>query len=112
MSLDFDYFYDWTYKYLNINLNAYKETQLQRRIGTIMKNSGVDNLRDYSKLISSDEKVKRDFLNYITINVTEFFRNKEIFDEFEDIIKGILVPRFGTLNMETHCLQVILLHLQ
>lgn len=99
MSLDFDYFYDWTYKYLNINLNAYKETQLQRRIGTIMKNSGVDNLRDYSKLISSDEKVKRDFLNYITINVTEFFRNKEIFDEFEDIIKGILVPRFGTLNI-------------
>jgi len=99
MSLDFDYFYDWAFKNLNINLDAYKETQLQRRIGTIMKSSGADNLRDYSVLINKDEKIKRDFLNYITINVTEFFRNKEIFDEFESIIKEILVPRFGTLNI-------------
>jgi chemotaxis protein methyltransferase CheR len=99
MSLDFDYFYDWAYKNLNINLDAYKETQLQRRIGTVMKSSGATNLREYAKLISSDEKVKRDFLDYITINVTEFFRNKEIFEEFEKIMVEILEPRFKSINI-------------
>lgn len=99
MSLDFDFFYDWAYKNLNLNLDAYKETQLQRRIGTVMKNAGATDLREYAKLISVDEKVKRDFLNYITINVTEFFRNKEIFEEFENVMKDILEPRFKSINI-------------
>ena len=99
MSLDFDFFYNWAYRNLNLNLDAYKETQLQRRIGTVMKNAGATDLQEYAKLISKDEKVKRDFLNYITINVTEFFRNKEIFDEFENVLKEILVPRFKSINI-------------
>ncbi|WFA07935.1 protein-glutamate O-methyltransferase CheR [Tissierella sp. Yu-01] len=99
MSLDFDFFYNWAYRNLNLNLDAYKETQLQRRIGTVMKNAGATDLQEYAKLISNDEKIKRDFLNYITINVTEFFRNKEIFEEFENVLKEILVPRFKTINI-------------
>lgn len=99
MSLDFDYFYNWAYRNLNLNLDAYKETQLQRRIGTVMKNSGATDLQEYAKLISKDEKIKRAFLNYITINVTEFFRNKEIFDEFENVMKDILQPRFKSINI-------------
>ena len=58
MDLDFEYFYDWAYKNLNLNLDAYKDKQLQRRIGNIMKNSGAKDLREYAKLISSDEQIK------------------------------------------------------
>lgn len=96
MSLDFDFFYRWTQDNLSLNLSAYKETQLQRRIATIMKSSGAANLQDYASLIKKDEKVKRAFLDYITINVTEFFRNKDIFQEFEDVLLSTLKPRFGS----------------
>lgn len=99
MELDFEFFYDWTNKKLGLDLSAYKEQQLQRRIGTVMKSAGASDLREYAKLIESDETIKRAFLDYITINVTEFFRNKDLFDEFESILKTTLVPRFKTLKI-------------
>lgn len=97
--LDFNFFYKWVMENLNIDLNAYKEKQLQRRIGTIMKSSGANNLREYTRLIDKNKEIKRMFLDYITINVTEFFRNRDIFDEFELIIKDSLLPEFKKLKI-------------
>ncbi|MDR7869625.1 MAG: protein-glutamate O-methyltransferase CheR [Tissierellaceae bacterium] len=99
MTMDFNYFNDWAKDELNIHLNAYKEKQLQRRITTIMKSSGANNLKDYAKLIKKDESIKRNFLDYITINVTEFYRNKDLFEEFEEILLNSLIPRFRNINI-------------
>lgn len=81
MELNYDFFYDWTKKNLNINLNGYKEKQLQRRIASVMKNSGAATLEEYSRKIQKEPVVKQEFLDYITINVTDFFRNQDIFEE-------------------------------
>lgn len=97
--LNFDFFYKWVRENLNIDLNAYKEKQLQRRIGTVMKSAGAESLEEYAKLISKDEEVRKIFLDYITINVTEFFRNQEIFDDFESVVREKLIPEFGNLKM-------------
>lgn len=99
MNLDFNFFYNWVYENLNIDLDAYKERQLQRRISTVMHKSGASTLQEYANLISKDEETKRIFLDYITINVTEFFRNKEIFDEFESVITNILIPKFKHIKI-------------
>lgn len=99
MELDFEFFYKWVKSNLNIDLDAYKENQLQRRIGTVMRSAGVNTLQEYAKLIGSDVEVKRIFLDYITINVTEFFRNKEIFQEFEDVLVNVLVPKFKNVKI-------------
>lgn len=99
MELDFEFFYRWVKSNLNIDLDAYKENQLQRRIGTVMRSAGVSTLEDYAKLIGSDLEVKRIFLDYITINVTEFFRNKEIFNEFEDVLVNVLIPKFKNVKI-------------
>lgn len=99
MELDFEFFYKWVKSNLNIDLDAYKENQLQRRIGTVMRSAGVTTLQEYAKLIASDVEVKRIFLDYITINVTEFFRNKEVFQEFEDVLVNILVPKFKNVKI-------------
>lgn len=99
MELEYDYFKSWVRENLKVDLNAYKEIQLHRRIGTVMKSAGVKDLHSYSELIRKDERVKREFLDYITINVTEFFRNREIFDEFENAVRNILQPRFGSLRI-------------
>lgn len=99
MELNFDLFYDFTKKKLNLELWAYKQKQLQRRITTVMNSSGAKTLEEYAKLIEKDEATKQKFLDYITINVTEFFRNKDIFEEFEKIVKEVLNPKFGALKI-------------
>ena len=99
MELNFDKFYDFTKRKLNLELTAYKQKQLQRRITTVMKSSGADTLEEYARLIEKDPEVKQKFLDYITINVTEFFRNRDIFDGFEKIVKEDLVKKFGALKI-------------
>lgn len=98
-TLNYDYFYEWVLKNLNINLNAYKEKQLQRRIGTIMKQSGAATLEEYAKIISLDATMKKQFLDYITINVTEFFRNKDLFENFELMVNTHLSTKFNDLKI-------------
>lgn len=99
MELEFDFFKDWVKDNLKVDLNAYKEKQLHRRITTVMQSAGCKDLRSYADLIRKDEQVRRVFLDYITINVTEFYRNKEIFDEFESAMNDVLVPRFKNLKI-------------
>lgn len=99
MEENFDQFYEWTKKRLNLDLHAYKQKQLQRRITTVMKSSGAADLAEYSTLMERDDGIKQKFLDYITINVTEFFRNKDIFSEFEKIVKTNLSSKFGPLKI-------------
>ncbi len=99
MALNFDFFYKWAKRSLNIDLNSYKEKQLQRRIETVMKNAGVTNLEDYAKKIEADKEIREIFLDYITINVTEFFRNRDIFEDFEDVLVNQLAKEFRNLKI-------------
>lgn len=98
-SLNYTFFYKWAVKYLEIDLEAYKQKQLQRRIGTIMRRSKAATLEEYAAMIEQDEEIKKTFLDYITINVTEFFRNKDLFDTFEELVTTQLYPEFGALKV-------------
>lgn len=93
MEEEFALFNAWVDRRLGIPLAAYKENQMQRRILTIMENSGAKTLREYQQLIEGDDGVRAAFLAHITINVTEFYRNKELFDAFERVLKTIVLPK-------------------
>jgi chemotaxis protein methyltransferase CheR len=80
MSETFNEFNIWAKKNLNMNLESYKEKQLQRRILNVMSNHSVSNLNDYMKLMEKDIAAREELKNYLTINVTEFFRNPELFE--------------------------------
>ena len=89
--MDFTEFHSWIYREFNINLNAYKQEQLNRRIGSLMSRIDIKSLEDYKKLLQSDNKERQRFLDFITINVTEFFRNPELFKELEKALKSYLL---------------------
>lgn len=89
--MDFNEFHKWVHKELGINLSAYKPEQLNRRINTLMTRVGIKSLDDYTKAIKADEQQKQKFLDFITINVTEFFRNPELYVELEEKIKEELL---------------------
>ncbi len=97
--MDFDDFNKWAFKELGINLEAYKQEQLNRRITSLMSRVGIKDLNEYKKALLSDEDQKQKFLDFITINVTEFFRNTELFKELESNIKKDLLPKNNKLKI-------------
>ena len=62
-------------KLTGIDLNAYKENQMKRRIDANIRKHGCQNYEAYLALLKKDKVLYDEFLSYITINVSEFFRN-------------------------------------
>jgi len=89
--MDMAYFEKWVLKEFNINLSAYKSNQLHRRIGSLMSRVGVKTVEDYIALLKKDPAQKQKFLDFITINVSEFFRNPEIFEDLRNKLKNQLL---------------------
>ena len=85
--MDVTEFHNWIYKEFNLNLNAYKPEQLNRRISSLMSRRGINSLEEYKKVLLKSEEEKEKFLDFITINVTEFFRNPDLFFELQKKIK-------------------------
>jgi chemotaxis protein methyltransferase CheR len=97
--MDLIYFEQWVLKEFKINLSAYKSNQLHRRILSLMSRVGVNSVEEYIALLKKDSSQKQRFLDFITINVTEFFRNPEIFDELKEKVKSDLLPRNNSLKI-------------
>lgn len=85
--MEFPEFYEWVKKELRVSLNSYKPTQLNRRIGSLMERKGIKDLQEYKELLKNDKTEREAFLDYVTINVTEFFRNPEFFDALSNQLK-------------------------
>lgn len=97
--MNFEYFYKWVQKHLQLDLYSYKEKQLQRRILSIMTNTGASSLEEYAELINSEPEIKQQFLDYITINVTEFYRNRELFTEFSRVVSEEILSQYKQLKI-------------
>lgn len=82
-----------------LNLNGYKERQLKRRIDSLMLALNVGDYETYYRLLQQDPEQKRRFLDKVTINVSEFFRNPEIFAVLEREILPPLLRQFGRLKV-------------
>ncbi len=83
----------------NIDLNQYKPAQMQRRITNLMNRHGVSTYMAFFQLIEANPKLYKDFIDYLTINVTEFFRTPEKFAELEEKVVPDLLTRSSRLNV-------------
>ncbi|SFC60253.1 CheR family methyltransferase [Clostridium uliginosum] len=97
--MDFNDFHKWVHRELGINLSAYKPDQLNRRIDSLMSRVGIKSLDEYTKVIKCDSEQRQKFLDFITINVTEFFRNPELFDDLEKKISTELLHNNPNLKI-------------
>ena len=82
-----------------IDLNQYKPAQMQRRISNMMARHGATSYVDFFSKLESNEKLYKDFIDFLTINVTEFFRTPEKFDELEQRVFQDLLKKSGKLNI-------------
>lgn len=78
-----------------IDLNSYKENQMKRRIDNFINKNRCMGYEEFLKKIKSDADVYDKFITYLTINVSEFYRNPSQWQMLENIIIPHLIDRFG-----------------
>ncbi len=96
MEYDYENFKKDIYGLTNINLSLYKERQMKRRIESLMKRKGYHNFQDYYHAMKQNQELLRGFVSYLTINVSEFYRNPKQWEVFENIMIPILKKQFGS----------------
>ncbi|MGM8213973.1 CheR family methyltransferase [Bacillaceae bacterium W0354] len=71
-----------------IDLSLYKERQMKRRLTTLRDKRGFNNFSSYFDALNSDQQLFHEFLDRMTINVSEFYRN---FSRWE-VLKTKILP--------------------
>lgn len=71
----------------------YKDKFLTRRFKARMRSRGVVTYREYIYLLDTDKEEYGKLFDKLTINVTEFFRNPEMWDAFKEKILPIIFAR-------------------
>ncbi len=78
-----------------IDLNAYKENQMKRRISNFMLKYHANTYNEFFSLLKKDREVYDKFVAYLTINVSEFYRNPAQWKTLEEMIIPGLLQKFG-----------------
>ena len=73
-----------------IRLSDYKPEQMMRRVSALARQNGCPSFITYVGLLERDRAALEGFLDLMTINVTEFFRNGNVFDEFATKILPVI----------------------
>lgn len=71
-------------KKYDIDLSLYKETQMKRRITTLRDKRGFSSYVQYYEAMNKDVELQIEFIDRLTINVSEFFRNIKRWDVLKD----------------------------
>lgn len=81
---DYQQFIEKVNRKHDINLSLYKETQMKRRITTLRNKRGFSSFIAYFEAMNRDDELMKEFIDRLTINVSEFFRNKNRWDVLKD----------------------------
>lgn len=99
--------FEWFLKQLNtkfgIDLSGYKPHRVKRRTEILLKKYKCGSFSEYIKLLSSDEEKKKEFVDRMTINVTEFFRNPEKWWQLRDKYLPILLKNHNFKAWSAGC---------
>lgn len=95
MAYDYESFKKDIYKLTNINLSLYKERQMKRRIESLMQRKGYNDFEKYACALEKDDSLLRSFVSYLTINVSEFYRNPKQWELFENEMIPYLKQTYG-----------------
>lgn len=82
-----------------IDLSLYKEAQMKRRLTSLYEKRGYRNFSDYYLAIHNDQQLLEEFLDRMTINVSEFYRNSQRWDVLEKKIFPMLLSNNKKLKI-------------
>lgn len=94
---DYTEFCEGVRRLTGIDLAQYKRPQMERRIRSFADRSGIDGLPEYLRALAADRDALEQFLDRMTINVSQLWRNPE---QWERLGQAILpeLARTGTIR--------------
>lgn len=78
---------------IGLNLESYKSKQLERRLFFFRQRYNIDSNADLARRLKIDAEMRKHFADFITINVTEFFRNAERFEALRQRYLPVLLQQ-------------------
>ncbi len=95
---DYENFKQAFYKQSKIDLNLYKEKQMKRRITSLVEKNGCKSFMSFFSAALKDRTLYDTFINYLTINVSEFYRNPGQWKLMENVIVPMIIDKKGSLE--------------
>src|SRR5690625_3673582 len=96
MAHDYEHFVKNIYLKTGIDLSLYKEAQMKRRLTSFITNKGFKSFHAFYRSMKKDESLFNGFLERMTINVSEFFRNAKRWE----VLEKKILPRLLQENKE------------
>lgn len=91
MTNNYEGFKEKILKLTGIDLSSYKERQMKRRIDSLIRRNNFNEYDTYFKALTENSALYEEFINYLTINVSEFYRNPSQWEVLEkEIMPEIL----------------------
>lgn len=99
MSADYQEFMSKVYKKTGIDLTSYKEAQMKRRLTSLYQKKGFKDFQEFFDTMSKDSELLNEFLDRMTINVSEFYRNAKRWEVLEQKILPRLLKNTNRLKV-------------
>lgn len=96
---DYEKFKKDVFSLIGLDLSCYKEKQMKRRIESLISRNKYKSFDDYFAAIKKDKELFNEFINYLTINVSEFYRNPIQWTTLEKDIIPELMKRSRKLTV-------------
>lgn len=93
MSHDYEDFIMKIKRKSGIDLSLYKEAQMKRRLTSLYEKKGYTSFKDYYQAMSTEQALFQEFLDRMTINVSEFYRNGKRWEVLEQKILPKLLDK-------------------
>ncbi|MGN7476474.1 CheR family methyltransferase [Solibacillus silvestris] len=88
---DYVQFIDGIKRKTGIDLALYKEAQMKRRLTSLYEKKGYKNFIDFFAALDKDHDLMNEFLDRMTINVSEFYRNGKRWEVLQNKIFPLLL---------------------
>lgn len=99
MIMDYEGFKKEIYKISGIDLSLYKEKQMKRRLDSLISKNNFRGYAPYVAELKVNLKLYNEFINFMTINVSEFYRNPEQWMKLKTIILPMLLQNNKELRI-------------
>ena len=95
MAYDYKAFMADIFKLTKIDLTFYKEAQMKRRIDALIAKERFQGYQDFVEALKKDSAKLSEFIEYMTINVSEFYRNPDQWELMDKVFIPELISKFG-----------------
>jgi len=73
-------------KLTNFNLDNYKSTQMRRRLDGFISSANMPGVIPYCSILERDQNAVKKLRDFLTINVSEFFRDSTYFETLRNVV--------------------------